>query len=155
MIVYDKLWTTLKEKNISQYTLINKYHVSAGQLSRLRTNANVSTHTLDMLCSILDCELSDIAEYRKELVLMTLKARISGLFYFLHFLRFYQNFPEFYNFPPSFLFTAVSPKDDTFLCLILCALCTVHPLASALPHKKNLKKSDIIQANNKNGGEKR
>ena len=50
MIVYDKLWTTLKEKNISQYTLINKY---------------VSTHTLDMLCSILDCELSDIAEYRK------------------------------------------------------------------------------------------
>ena len=27
MIVYDKLWTTLKEKNISQYTLINKYHV--------------------------------------------------------------------------------------------------------------------------------
>ena len=49
MIVYDKLWMTLKAKNISQYTLINKYHVSAGQLSRLRANANVSTHTLDML----------------------------------------------------------------------------------------------------------
>lgn len=65
MIVYDKLWMTLKAKNISQYTLINKYHVSAGQLSLLRANANVSTHTLDMLCSILDCELSDIAEYRK------------------------------------------------------------------------------------------
>ena len=66
MIVYDKLWVTLKEKNISQYALINKYHVSAGRLSRLRDNANVSTHTLDMLCSILDYELSDIAEHCKK-----------------------------------------------------------------------------------------
>lgn len=66
MIVYDKLWRTLKAKNISQYTLITRYHVSAGQLSRLRANANVSTHTLDMLCAILDCPLSDIAAYRKD-----------------------------------------------------------------------------------------
>ena len=66
MIVYDKLWKTLKTKNISQYTLINQFHVSAGQLSRLRANADVSTHTLNMLCSILDCQLSDIAEYRKD-----------------------------------------------------------------------------------------
>ena len=66
MIVYDKLWKTLKVKNISQYTLITRYHVSAGQLSRLRANADVSTHTLNMLCSILNCQLSDIAEYRKD-----------------------------------------------------------------------------------------
>lgn len=66
MIIYDKLWKTLKVKNISQYTLITRYHVSAGQLFRLRANANVSTHTLSMLCSILDCQLSDIAEYRKD-----------------------------------------------------------------------------------------
>lgn len=66
MIIYDKLWKTLKVKNISQYTLINQYHVSTGQLSRLRANADVSTHTLNMLCSILDCQLSDIAEYRKD-----------------------------------------------------------------------------------------
>lgn len=66
MIIYDKLWKTLKVKNISQYTLITRYHVSAGQLSRLRANADVSTHTLNMLCSILNCQLSDIAEYRKD-----------------------------------------------------------------------------------------
>lgn len=66
MIKYDKLWSTLKLKNISQYTLIKEYKISTGQLDRLRKNENVSTHTLDTLCRILECELSDIAEYKKE-----------------------------------------------------------------------------------------
>lgn len=66
MISYEPLWETLKEKKISQYELINKYKVSAGQLSRLRKNSNVSTHTLNSLCEILDCSLDDIAKYKKE-----------------------------------------------------------------------------------------
>ncbi|MGN1432314.1 MAG: helix-turn-helix domain-containing protein [Ruminococcus sp.] len=65
MIVYDKLWETLKEKKISQYKLIKTYHISTGQLDRLRKNENVSTYTLNQLCEILDCELSDIAEYKR------------------------------------------------------------------------------------------
>lgn len=36
MIVYDKLWQTMKNKGITQYALINQYHVSAGQLSAWR-----------------------------------------------------------------------------------------------------------------------
>ena len=63
MIRYDKLFETMKKKNISQYKLIKVYHVSTGQLDRLRRNENVSTYTLNMLCKILDCKLSDIAEY--------------------------------------------------------------------------------------------
>ncbi|MBR6223584.1 MAG: helix-turn-helix transcriptional regulator [Lachnospiraceae bacterium] len=63
MIVYDKLWETLKEKNITQYKLINEYHFSAGQLSRLRSNAHISTHTLDTLCKILHCRVEDIITY--------------------------------------------------------------------------------------------
>lgn len=66
MISYEPLWDTLKQKGISQYQLIQKYKVSAGQLSRLRANQNVSTHTLNMLCKILDCELHDIAIYIHE-----------------------------------------------------------------------------------------
>ncbi|MBO5494842.1 MAG: helix-turn-helix transcriptional regulator [Eubacterium sp.] len=65
MIVYDKLWQTLKEKGISQYKLIKDYHISNGQLDRLRKNGNVSTYTLNTLCEILDCKLEDIAEYKK------------------------------------------------------------------------------------------
>jgi DNA-binding Xre family transcriptional regulator len=63
MIIYDKLWQTLREKDISQYSLIHKYKISTGQLDRLRKNENVSTHTLNLLCGILKCSLSDIAEY--------------------------------------------------------------------------------------------
>lgn len=66
MIKYDKLWETMKEKNISQYTLIKKYGFSTGQLDRLRKNGNVNAFTLNHLCEILNCDLSDIAEYVKE-----------------------------------------------------------------------------------------
>ena len=66
MIVYDNLWETLKRKGITQYKLINEYHFSAGQLSRLRANAPVSSHTIDTLCEILDCSVSDIMTYVKK-----------------------------------------------------------------------------------------
>ena len=63
MISYDKLWETMKEKDISQYKLIKDYGISAGQLSRLRANVHISTHTIDMLCSILKCNVEDILTY--------------------------------------------------------------------------------------------
>lgn len=66
MIVYNKLWKTLKKKNISQYTLIQKYHVSPGQITRLKRNESVSTHTIDMFCRILDCDITDIMEYTRD-----------------------------------------------------------------------------------------
>ncbi len=53
----------MKQKEITQYTLIKKYKISTGQLDRLRKNENVSTHTLDILCKIMDCRLEDIAEF--------------------------------------------------------------------------------------------
>ena len=63
VIVYTKLWDALKERGLSQYKLIKDYHFSSGQLDRLRKNENVSTYTLNQLCSILNCKLDDIAEY--------------------------------------------------------------------------------------------
>ena len=42
MIVYNRLWNTMKTKGISQYRLINEYGVSSGQLDRLRKNENVN-----------------------------------------------------------------------------------------------------------------
>lgn len=66
MISYEPLWKTLKQKNISQYQLINKHGISAGQLSRLRANNHVSTHTLERLCNILDCQLADIAIFQND-----------------------------------------------------------------------------------------
>lgn len=60
MISYDPLWKTMKEKGITQYSLIKNFHFSAGQLSRLKKNYYVSTHTIDMLCNILNCNVEDI-----------------------------------------------------------------------------------------------
>ena len=66
MIVYNKLWDTMKRKGVSQYKLIKVYGISTGQLDRLRKNDNISTYTLDKLCSVLNCRLEDIAEYKEE-----------------------------------------------------------------------------------------
>ena len=63
MIIYTKLWKTMKQKGITQYKLIKEHKISCGQLDRLRKNENVSTFTLNQLCEILDCKLDDIAEY--------------------------------------------------------------------------------------------
>lgn len=67
MIVYDRLWETMKKKNISQYHLIKYCKVSAGQIGRLKKNNFVSTHTIDMLCRILDCKVEEIMEYRVDI----------------------------------------------------------------------------------------
>lgn len=64
MISYEPLWDTLRKKNISQYQLIKEYGFSAGQLSRLRKNNYISTHTIEVLCDILDCKVEDIMVYK-------------------------------------------------------------------------------------------
>nr|WP_294676496.1 helix-turn-helix transcriptional regulator [uncultured Blautia sp.] len=66
MISYEPFWNTLKTKGMSQYQLIQKYGISAGQLSRMRSNSNISTHTINALCEILDCKVEDILIYKKE-----------------------------------------------------------------------------------------
>lgn len=66
MIVFDRLWKTMKKQGISQYKLIQQYGFSSGQLDRLRKNGNISTYTLNELCRILHCTLDDIAEYRQD-----------------------------------------------------------------------------------------
>ena len=63
MIVYNRLWNTMKTKGISQYKLLREYNFSAGQLDRLRKNESVSTFTLNTLCRILECRIEDIVEY--------------------------------------------------------------------------------------------
>jgi DNA-binding Xre family transcriptional regulator len=63
MITYDRLWDTLKKKNISQYSLIKDYGIDKAQLHRLRNNMVVKTIILNRLCNILDCRIEDIMEF--------------------------------------------------------------------------------------------
>ena len=66
MISYDNLWNVMKEKGVSQYALIKKYRVSPAQITRLKRNESVSTHTIEMFCKILDCRVEDIMEYVRD-----------------------------------------------------------------------------------------
>lgn len=66
MICYDRLWETMKQKGISQYALIKKYNVSPAQITRLKRNESVSTHTINMFCEILNCSVEEIMEYIPE-----------------------------------------------------------------------------------------
>ena len=63
MISFDNLWNVMKEKGISQYALIKRYHISPGQITRLKRNESVSTHTIDVFCKILNCDVADIMKY--------------------------------------------------------------------------------------------
>ncbi len=63
MMSYDKLWKVMEENGVTQYALIKKYHVSPGQITRLKRNESVSTHTIEMFCKILNCQVGDIMEY--------------------------------------------------------------------------------------------
>ncbi len=63
MICYTPLWETMQKKNVTTYTLRVKHEMSHATVQRLQRNEPVTTHTLNKLCHILDCSLSDIAEY--------------------------------------------------------------------------------------------
>ena len=63
MIRYDPFWKMLKEKHISQYMLVERYEISSSTLSKMKHNQICSLHTIDRLCSILNCSISDIVEY--------------------------------------------------------------------------------------------
>lgn len=48
MISYDRLWQQMRKKGVTQYALIRRYGISPAQITRLKRNESVSTHTIDM-----------------------------------------------------------------------------------------------------------
>ena len=63
MISYRRLWETMHEKRVTQYALIHKYNVSPSQITRMKRNESVSTHSIEMFCKILNCRVEDVMEY--------------------------------------------------------------------------------------------
>lgn len=66
MIVFDKLWETMKLRGISTYTLRERCGIDSKTVRRLKANENIETKTLDKLCDALDCKVEDIIEYIKD-----------------------------------------------------------------------------------------
>lgn len=63
MIEYTAFWKTLKASKETTYTLVNTHHISSATLDKLRKNKPLNTTTLNDLCRILNCNISDICTY--------------------------------------------------------------------------------------------
>lgn len=65
MINYAPFWRTMEEKGMTQYKLIYHYQISPNTLQRIKKSQTINTNTLNLLCLILDCNVSDILEFEK------------------------------------------------------------------------------------------
>ena len=63
MISYAPLWKTMERRGATTYTLQVMGGISSSTIRRLKAGESVSTNTLDALCKVLDCDLTDIVEY--------------------------------------------------------------------------------------------
>ena len=66
VIVFDKLWITMKNKGFSTYKLREECGIDSKTIRRLKANENIETKTINKLCEFLNCRIEDIAEYIKE-----------------------------------------------------------------------------------------
>lgn len=65
MISYRPFYETLRQKKMTEYAMIFKHGIPANTLHRMKHGEAITTKTLDELCFILDCSVSDIIEYVK------------------------------------------------------------------------------------------
>ena len=66
MISYKPFYNTLFKKGLTEYHLIFKQGFSANTLHRIKKGEAITTKTLDALCYVLECEVSDIIKFEKE-----------------------------------------------------------------------------------------
>lgn len=65
VISYDPLWKTMLAKEITTYTLINKYGINPRTINNLKHDKGITVFTLERLCEILECTPNDIIEFKK------------------------------------------------------------------------------------------
>lgn len=65
MISYDPLFKTMANKNVSSYALFKQGFPKATYYS-IRHGNSISTNTINQLCRLLKCPVSDIIEYIDE-----------------------------------------------------------------------------------------
>lgn len=63
MISYKPFWETLRTSQESTYTLIKHHRISSSTIDKLRKNKPLTTTTINDLCRILSCSVSQVMEY--------------------------------------------------------------------------------------------
>ena len=65
MISYEPFFKTLKARGITAYRL-GKLGFPMTTYYSIKRGRHISTQTIDTLCELLDCDVADILEHRKE-----------------------------------------------------------------------------------------
>lgn len=65
MISYEPLFRTMEARGITSYRLM-KLGFPRSTYYAMKKGDNISTHTVNQLCKILKCSVSDIMEYIEE-----------------------------------------------------------------------------------------
>ena len=65
MISYEPLFQTMRKKGITSYRL-GKMGFPLSNYYAMKRGENISTHTLNHLCKLLQCKVEDIIEYVDE-----------------------------------------------------------------------------------------
>ena len=65
MISYEPLFETMKLKKITSYRLF-KMGFPQSNYYAIKRGENISTHTINELCRILQCDVCDIMRYVEE-----------------------------------------------------------------------------------------
>ena len=63
MITYEPFWATMKKKKITKYQLIYHWGISSNTLRRISHGETINLTTLNELCLILNCKVSDIIKF--------------------------------------------------------------------------------------------
>lgn len=63
LISYSPLWETMRRQKATTYTLQVKGGISSSTIRRLKAGESVSTNTLDALCRLLQCQVTDVLTY--------------------------------------------------------------------------------------------
>lgn len=66
MITFKPLWKTLESKNITTYDLIHHYRMSRGMLDNLKHDRSITLNTLNDLCNMFQCNITDVIEYTED-----------------------------------------------------------------------------------------
>jgi len=65
IISYRPLWETMKQKDISQYYLLQN-GIDNRVLDSLKHNRNITALTLEKVCTAVGCTPNDVIEFIKE-----------------------------------------------------------------------------------------
>ena len=68
-ISYDKLWIKLNDNNMKKTDLKEITGMSSSTLAKLSKNREVNLSVLMRICEQLDCNVEDVLEFNKGLVI--------------------------------------------------------------------------------------